>query len=369
MKGLVSIIIPVYNREQSVVHSIRSVFGLNYTEWELIIVDDGSGDSTLSVCKTIVKDEPRAIITSQPNGGVSKARNTGISMAHGQWLLFLDSDDVLAPDYLDDLNVPPIELFPDMYMFGRGSAVLRDDAVYIESYPVVSPKLVMGNTNIYKHLYEINDPYRHPVFFCTDKLFATSIIRDNKLSFKEDVDLGEDQIFIMNYLEYANCLFYNMTRKYCGLRGGNIINNHLSGKLRTPEQHYINIMANHEALYNGYLHSGVEAVRDYAQNYILDRFISKIFYSYCIPKNRLLIDVDALERFCKDKLIPIYKQYYADFPIIKDGYVRHLAYALIKGESAKYLLYRSYWHLKRERVLQTAKAIVKKVIKRFFHSN
>ena len=97
----ISIIIPLYNKEKIVQRSVNSVLCQSVSDFELIIVDDGSTDNSLSVVKSI-KDN-RIHIIEQENGGPSKARNTGVKHAKGEWILFLDADDELLEGALEHL--------------------------------------------------------------------------------------------------------------------------------------------------------------------------------------------------------------------------------------------------------------------------
>ena len=94
-----SVIIPLYNKEQIVEKTIRSVLQQTFTDFELIIVDDGSTDNSLNIVKSI--EDKRIIIIEQKNGGPSKARNTGILNARSNWLYFIDADDEMLSDALD----------------------------------------------------------------------------------------------------------------------------------------------------------------------------------------------------------------------------------------------------------------------------
>ena len=96
---MISVIIPLYNKELIVERSVRSVLTQSFRDIELIVVDDGSTDRSLSVVQA-VKD-PRLRIIRQENGGPSKARNTGTRNARGEWILFLDADDELLPGALE----------------------------------------------------------------------------------------------------------------------------------------------------------------------------------------------------------------------------------------------------------------------------
>lgn len=95
----ISIIIPAYNAEKTILATIASVQKQTFTDWELIVINDGSVDKTLEVLNTI--KEPRMQVYSYTNGGVSVARNLGINHASGEYIAFLDADDLWTPDKLE----------------------------------------------------------------------------------------------------------------------------------------------------------------------------------------------------------------------------------------------------------------------------
>lgn len=94
----VSVVIPAYNAEEWIARSVESVLRQTIDDWELIVVDDGSQDGTQEVVQKYGDD--RIILTSQPNGGPSSARNRGMAMASGEYIAFLDADDEYAPSFL-----------------------------------------------------------------------------------------------------------------------------------------------------------------------------------------------------------------------------------------------------------------------------
>lgn len=94
---MVSIIIPAYNVEKYIRECLDSALGQTYSDIELVVVDDGSTDSTPAIIREYAARDPRIRPVSRPNGGLSAARNTGLAAASGRWVTFLDSDDVLAP--------------------------------------------------------------------------------------------------------------------------------------------------------------------------------------------------------------------------------------------------------------------------------
>lgn len=100
---LVSVIVPVYNREKEIDRCVTSVLNQTYPNLELILVDDGSADSSLAICKSYSDSDKRVRVFHQENSGVSSARNLGIQNAKGEYLTFVDSDDYIAPDYVEKL--------------------------------------------------------------------------------------------------------------------------------------------------------------------------------------------------------------------------------------------------------------------------
>ena len=101
MSGLVSVVVPVYNAERWMADTLHSVFSQTYPHWELIMIDDGSSDASVAIAGDSVRDvRQRVELISTPNRGVSQARNLGISKSRGDYIAFLDADDLWYPDKL-----------------------------------------------------------------------------------------------------------------------------------------------------------------------------------------------------------------------------------------------------------------------------
>lgn len=101
---LISVIIPVYNAENFIRRCVDSVLGQTYSKWELIPVDDGSTDSSLRILKEYEARDSRIKVIHQENAGPGLARNKGIENASGDYVVFIDSDDVITPDYFEKLS-------------------------------------------------------------------------------------------------------------------------------------------------------------------------------------------------------------------------------------------------------------------------
>ena len=99
----VSVIIPVYNREQYVEECIQSLQKQTHQNMEIILIDDGSSDNTVQICSRMATEDPRILLLTMEHGGVSAARNKGLDTAKGKYIFFLDSDDVIHPLLLETL--------------------------------------------------------------------------------------------------------------------------------------------------------------------------------------------------------------------------------------------------------------------------
>ena len=100
---LVTVIVPIFNAELYLGKCIESILGQTYKKLEIVLVDDGSKDQSLLVCKKYAKNEPRIIVIHQKNRGVSAARNTGIRTSNGKYTIFVDADDELSNGYIETL--------------------------------------------------------------------------------------------------------------------------------------------------------------------------------------------------------------------------------------------------------------------------
>lgn len=134
---MISIVIPLYNKKKSITATLQSVIAQTYTDWECIVINDGSTDNSLEVVKNFVdkfrilnflsqgNDYCKFQILSKPNGGVSSARNAGIIAAKGEYIAFLDGDDIWEGDYLETL-ARLINDYPKSVLYGLGYGWIRN---------------------------------------------------------------------------------------------------------------------------------------------------------------------------------------------------------------------------------------------------
>lgn len=190
MNRLVSIIVPAYNVADEIKECINSVQRQMYQQWELIIVNDGSKDNTAEIVDKLSKEDSRIRLINQENGGVSKARNTGLREANGDYIAFLDGDDLWEPAFLTELIEAKIKYGVDMTYCGYshlyGSGLKRGF-----SYPYSNGYILMDVINKKTHI--------HIGAILVDK----SLIMQKNLAFTEGCLVAQDQEFIKKLVYWA----------------------------------------------------------------------------------------------------------------------------------------------------------------------
>jgi len=120
-----SVVIPLYNKESFIERTLRSVMAQTYTEYEVIVVDDGSTDKSYeTACRIMGSDSPKRRVVRQKNSGVAAARNAGVSLSSGEYVCFLDSDDWWEPTFLEEVD-KLISKYPDAGMYGTSFYLVK----------------------------------------------------------------------------------------------------------------------------------------------------------------------------------------------------------------------------------------------------
>lgn len=203
MDILISVIIPVYNRDYCLARCLDSVLSQTFSNWECILVDDGSTDQTLSVCRRYAEADSRFRVYSQPNGGVSVARNRGLELALGQYIAFIDSDDWVEKSYLQLLYAAADE---DVMPF-CGQDKTDSLGRFLVETPVKSDRMYRFDHSDHNLTGLLIDHLSEGVLVgpvC--KLYNRKIIEKHHISFPPDISWGEDLMFNCNYYLYINQL-------------------------------------------------------------------------------------------------------------------------------------------------------------------
>lgn len=296
---LISIIIPIFNRENTISVCIDSVLNLNYPNFELILIDDGSNDNSKTICQNYKNKYSNIIFFCQENKGVSTARNKGIELAKGKWITFIDSDDAVLPYHLD--IVEKEHNMADLLMVNSCSAQIINDNIKPIDNTIENQRIYSKDATNYLMSKKFN-PFSHSFYSIWDKFFKAEIIKNNNIHFDETISLGEDQIFVCNYLCYANTLMHYTRPSYVRLQWENI--EHLGSKLRMPEDYLYNQINNYKALIKLNKIKGGELTEHYSINYGIDRPITRIIYNFALGNFKELINKTDFNYFIKNKLNP-----------------------------------------------------------------
>lgn len=192
----ISIIVPVYNASFYLRECLDSILSQSFTDYELILVNDGSTDNSLNICYEYAEQKDNIIVLSGKNSGVSAARNKGLAMAKGEWVTFVDADDLLLPDALKTL-----------YENGNTTKadIVLSNSLRFENGKLSSPILDLQNKFSRNVLYGI----KH--FALWGYLIRRSIIINNHLKFVEGLAYSEDRIFLYELaLKSHSILFVNV---------------------------------------------------------------------------------------------------------------------------------------------------------------
>lgn len=182
----ISIIIPVYNGEVYLEDCVKSILGQNFQDFEILLVDDGSTDSTWNICRKLAAADSRIKPIHKQNGGVSSARNAGIEAASGAMLLFVDGDDELKENGLEALIEAQQRTGADIVAawYDMGASI---------PYPEAGDVVWKGTQALQKSLED------HPLTYSVwAKLYTREIIGDTR--FQEGIRVNEDSLFVFRLL-------------------------------------------------------------------------------------------------------------------------------------------------------------------------
>lgn len=204
---LVSIIVPMYNVEQFIGKCIDSIVGQTYKNIEIILIDDGSPDQSGNIAEKLALTDTRIQVIRTKNQGVSSARNLGIKLSKGEYLIFVDSDDYLSPDYVDYMmsmalnNEAEFVMSKNCHLFPSTETKYDDP---IDNIEIWSPEKA-ASILLYPGKIEIG---------CWNKLFLKEFIVDNNIVFPEGLYMGEGLNFIVNAAQKANKICVGSKRVY-----------------------------------------------------------------------------------------------------------------------------------------------------------
>lgn len=191
----VSVIVPLYNAENFAKRCIESVLLQSFSNYELILIDDGSKDNTGAICDQYAAKDNRIRVIHKKNGGVSSARNEGLNIAQGEWVTFLDADDWIEPNFLSIVEESSDNSVD--WIFGQWRTVWNKGRM--NEINDQEKETEFKNWDDIKNIW--NEIANVDICRCPwGKFFRRSIIEDNNLRFDQNLTYGEDTVFNYQFL-------------------------------------------------------------------------------------------------------------------------------------------------------------------------
>lgn len=250
----VSIIIPIYNTGDKLVRCLESVLNQTHDDFECLMVDDGSIDQSPRIIDEFAAKDSRFIAIHKPNGGVSSARNEGLKVAEGEWVVFLDSDDTIKPNHIEAM-LSAVEdgidtVFTGFEQIAEGNKIIEGHAYDRQTYK--------GKDGIAKFLDETE---ALSFMIPWDRMYRRSVIVKEGILFDTKLSLSEDRLFCYQYLL------------------------HTSGIATIPEITYVHDATDQNSLSNRFYPFSVNAYR-------YDTFVDiteKLLSAYTFPDHAMFL--------------------------------------------------------------------------------
>lgn len=198
-KPLVSVIVPVYNAEKYIRRCIDSIRNQTYEEIEIILVNDGSIDSSKRICEKYCEIDNRITLYNQKNSGPSAARNYGLEKAGGKFIQFVDSDDFIEPDITERLTKEMMNSKSSLVISSYKILREENEEVIIKDIKKISYKN-MGRSEFFEKFFSFQSSgFINSLW---NKLYDKDLIDKHKIKLNEDWDIGEDLAFNLDYFRF-----------------------------------------------------------------------------------------------------------------------------------------------------------------------
>ena len=214
---LVSIIVPIYNAEKYIDECITSIIHQSYTNLDIVLIDDGSADTSLSYLRKWESQDNRIRLFSQNNKGVSFTRNRGISLAKGDFLAFIDADDIIAPDF--------VEVLVDLLTTNKVDCAVCNILPFNHKSSI---QFTNGCTHVINKedaTVQLLGPLKG---YMANKMYKLDVIKSKSLLLNPDIAISEDLLFNFEYFQNIQRVAYNNGVKYFYRQYGESAFNNLS---------------------------------------------------------------------------------------------------------------------------------------------
>ena len=221
MNDRISVIVPIYNVEYYIEDCVKSILGQSYRNLEIIFVNDGSTDNSIDILKDLISNDHRCNIVSQKNGGLSSARNKGLSVSTGEYVTFIDSDDFLKESYIEELYKNLVTNGADISI--AGFTYYYDDCnIYKNTIDMNNDKVVrLSNEEVINRMYAFQNRYNVSFVTAWGKLYRKSLF-DN-ICYPEGKTYEDEFTTYKLYLKTDNIVCINKELYIYRIREGSIM--------------------------------------------------------------------------------------------------------------------------------------------------
>ena len=322
----VSVIVPVYNAEKTLRRCLDSLLAQRFSDLELLVVDDGSTDSSAAICKEYASADPRVRLCRKENGGVSSARNLGLKEARGEFIAFCDSDDYVDTDMYETMYNTAVENHADVVFTGIQTVDQNGIISPMNDYPTL--QIIKEKNRIHHFAMDMiasepSDPTeRHVAMSAKIALYRKALIDRYNLQFvSERIIISEDLIWNLDILCHATCIvtlpqtFYYYYKNLSSL----------SKQIRTDRFAFFKALRKELCQRTKFYGMPQETKLRIDRMFIgyCRFYIGNIYNSSLLPQNKKKI----ISEICKDK---IWSELWHTYPISKMSKIHFLMLLLIK---------------------------------------
>lgn len=216
MSECVSVIVPVFNKAEYLERTLSSIINQSYTNLEIILIDDGSTDDSVKIIKKFLDNDKRIVANFRENRGASFTRNQGLDMAKGEYVCFIDADDVISPDFIKNLITGIKKSDADVCVI-KDFRVSNDSKIKVKAKPIKKIKTFDKEAGLCR-LFSGKDFGVGPC----NKIYKTSLLNENgKVRFPEDIYYSEDVPFVLDVFLKAERVAFIPTKAYAYRRAKN----------------------------------------------------------------------------------------------------------------------------------------------------
>ena len=358
---LISVIVPVYNAEKFVDRAIQSVLCQMDGSIELILVNDGSTDSSGAICDAYTDSNEKVHVVHKENGGTSSAKNMGIQIAAGRYISFMDSDDYLEPTTYSEIREVILRHEPDCIDFGW--RYVSNGVPMSPAFHKLPKNTLLGEDALMERilppLLNLRKDPDHFIFdFCWNKVFRADIIREHGVLFDVDKRVWEDRTFLLRCLRYSKS-YYAMDRCFY-----NYVD--IPGSLsRRYDLDFFRIILANFKHYAELFGDKFDFDTQYVNNYWCHAIENMIFRSLEQTENVTQIRQNILETLADAQVVHWYAKRNPQTPFEKE-----MSSLVVSGQCEKALSgYKTNWEKKQKKeagkaLVFKAKQVIKKVLGR-----